>query len=127
MMTIEDCREFYAREVKFAASLTTPGLVEAFAKVPREKFLGPGPWQIGSAEGRAKGFPPQAADDPDAVGAAADRWWKMKIADLRLTGLSGGTGDVRGRPGATVVHHGGRSARRVSQRGDFTRPRKGHQ
>lgn len=53
MMTIEDCREFYAREVKFAASLTTPGLVEAFAKVPREKFLGPGPWQLGSAEGRA--------------------------------------------------------------------------
>ena len=53
MMTIEDCREFYSREVKFAASLTTPGLVEAFAKVPREKFLGPGPWQIGSAEGRA--------------------------------------------------------------------------
>jgi protein-L-isoaspartate(D-aspartate) O-methyltransferase len=53
MMTIEDCREFYSREVKFAASLTTPGLVEAFAKVAREKFLGPGPWQIGSAEGRA--------------------------------------------------------------------------
>ncbi len=53
MMTIEDCRDFYAREVKFAASLTTPGLVDAFAKVPREKFLGPGPWQIGSAEGRA--------------------------------------------------------------------------
>lgn len=53
MMTIEDCREFYAREIKFAASLTTPGLAEAFAKVPREKFLGPGPWQIGSAEGRA--------------------------------------------------------------------------
>lgn len=53
MMTIEECRAFYAREIKFAASLTTPGLVEAFAKVPREKFLGPGPWQIGSAEGRA--------------------------------------------------------------------------
>src|SRR5437764_15278551 len=53
MMTIEDCREFYAREVKFAASATTPGLVEAFAKVPREKFLGPGPWQIGSAAARA--------------------------------------------------------------------------
>jgi len=37
MMTIEDCREFYAREVKFAENRTTPGLVEAFAKVPREK------------------------------------------------------------------------------------------
>jgi protein-L-isoaspartate(D-aspartate) O-methyltransferase len=53
MMTIEDCREFYSREVKFAANLTTPGLLEAFAKVPRERFLGPGPWQLGSAEGRA--------------------------------------------------------------------------
>lgn len=53
MMTIEDCREFYAREVKFAASITTPGLVEAFAKVPRERFLGPGPWQIGSAAARS--------------------------------------------------------------------------
>jgi protein-L-isoaspartate(D-aspartate) O-methyltransferase len=53
MMTIEECREFYSREVKFAANLTTPGLLEAFAKVPRDKFLGPGPWQLGSAEGRA--------------------------------------------------------------------------
>jgi protein-L-isoaspartate(D-aspartate) O-methyltransferase len=53
MMTIEECRSFYAREVKFAAGVTTPGLVEAYARVPREKFLGLGPWQIGSAEGRA--------------------------------------------------------------------------
>jgi protein-L-isoaspartate(D-aspartate) O-methyltransferase len=53
MMTIKECREFYSREVKFAANLTTAGLLEAFAKVPREKFLGPGPWQLGSAEGRA--------------------------------------------------------------------------
>src|SRR5580692_9585064 len=53
MMTVEECRSFYAQEVKFAAGVTTPGLVEAYARVPREKFLGPGPWQIGSAEGRA--------------------------------------------------------------------------
>src|SRR5215472_2535328 len=53
MMTIEECRSFYAQEVRFAASLMTPGLVEAFAKVPREKFLGPGPWQLGAAEVRA--------------------------------------------------------------------------
>lgn len=53
MMTIEECRAFYAQEVRFAASLSTPGLVEAFAKVPREKFMGPGPWQIGSADARA--------------------------------------------------------------------------
>lgn len=53
MMTIEECRSFYAQEVRFAADLITPGLVDAFAKVPREKFLGPGPWQLGSPEGRA--------------------------------------------------------------------------
>jgi protein-L-isoaspartate(D-aspartate) O-methyltransferase len=53
VLTIEECRAFYAQEVRLTANLTTPGLVEAFAKVPREKFLGPGPWQIGSAEARA--------------------------------------------------------------------------
>src|SRR5215472_14295242 len=53
MMTIEQCREFYARELRFTANLTTTGLVEAFARVPREKFLGPAPWQLGSANQRA--------------------------------------------------------------------------
>jgi protein-L-isoaspartate(D-aspartate) O-methyltransferase len=53
MMTLEDCRAFYAQEIRFAANLTTPGLVEAFARVPREKFLGPPPWLIGSATARA--------------------------------------------------------------------------
>jgi len=47
-MTIDDCRRFYADEVRFAAALTSAPLVEAFARVPREKFLGPGPWFIGS-------------------------------------------------------------------------------
>jgi len=43
MMTLEDCRAFYAQEVRFAAIVATPGLVEAFARIPREKFLGPPP------------------------------------------------------------------------------------
>jgi protein-L-isoaspartate(D-aspartate) O-methyltransferase len=52
-MSLEECRAFYAQEVRFAANITTPGLVEAYARVAREKFLGPGPWHVGSAEGRA--------------------------------------------------------------------------
>lgn len=52
MMTLEDCRAFYAQEIRFASNVATPGLVEAFARVPREKFLGPAPWYIGSAETR---------------------------------------------------------------------------
>lgn len=53
MLTLEDCRRFYADEVRFAANLTSPALIEAFARVPREKFLGPPPWRIGSADSRA--------------------------------------------------------------------------
>jgi protein-L-isoaspartate(D-aspartate) O-methyltransferase len=53
MMTLEDCRHFYAEEVRWAADLNSPALVEAYARVPREKYLGPPPWQIGSALARA--------------------------------------------------------------------------
>jgi protein-L-isoaspartate(D-aspartate) O-methyltransferase len=53
MMTLEDCRAFYSQEIRFAANLSIPGLIEAFAHVPRENFLGPPPWLIGSAEARA--------------------------------------------------------------------------
>ena len=53
MMTLDDCRLFYAQEVRLAANLDSPALVEAYARVPREKYLGPPPWQIGSADLRA--------------------------------------------------------------------------
>lgn len=53
MLTIEDYRRFYAEEIRFVANLNSNALVEAFAHVPREKFLGPGPWQVGSPELRA--------------------------------------------------------------------------
>jgi protein-L-isoaspartate(D-aspartate) O-methyltransferase len=51
-MTLEDCRRFYAEELRWIASLSSPALVEAYARVPRERFLGAPPWQIGSAEQR---------------------------------------------------------------------------
>jgi protein-L-isoaspartate(D-aspartate) O-methyltransferase len=52
-MTIEECRRFYSEEIRFTAGLRSPALVEAFARVPRERFLGPGPWEIASADVRA--------------------------------------------------------------------------
>jgi protein-L-isoaspartate(D-aspartate) O-methyltransferase len=45
-MELDDCRRFYAEEIRFEANIDSPTLVEAFARVPREKFLGPGPWQM---------------------------------------------------------------------------------
>lgn len=52
-MTIDECRQFYADEVRFAANVTSRALIEAFARVPRERFLGPGPWELGSPDVRA--------------------------------------------------------------------------
>lgn len=49
-MNIEECRRFYANEIRYAANLRSEALVEAFARVPREAFLGPAPWYLGSPE-----------------------------------------------------------------------------
>src|SRR5437867_8547854 len=41
-------RQFYAEELRALADLQSEALLRAFAKVPREHFLGPGPWQVKS-------------------------------------------------------------------------------
>jgi protein-L-isoaspartate(D-aspartate) O-methyltransferase len=51
-MTLEECRRFFAEEIRFTAPVQSSALVEAFGRVPREQFLGPGPWEIASADKR---------------------------------------------------------------------------
>ncbi len=41
-------RRFFAEEIESIANLKTPGLVDALATIPRERFLGPGPWVVRS-------------------------------------------------------------------------------
>ncbi len=50
MTLFEDYRQFYADEIRLAANLRSKAVADAFARVPREHFLGPGPWQICSGE-----------------------------------------------------------------------------
>ena len=45
--TVEQYRRFYAEEIGAVAGIAQPLLLAAFARVQREKFLGPSPWQIG--------------------------------------------------------------------------------
>ncbi len=39
-------RERYAEEFIYTAHLTSAEVIRAFARVPRERYLGPGPWRI---------------------------------------------------------------------------------
>jgi len=71
-MNLIDIRQFFAEEIRAVANLQTDALVEAFAKVPREDFLGPGPWQIAYADARGSsmsaltvGTNYRATDDAD--------------------------------------------------------------
>jgi protein-L-isoaspartate(D-aspartate) O-methyltransferase len=48
MADLQALREYYAEELRAVANLQSEALVRAFAKVPREHFLGPGPWQVKS-------------------------------------------------------------------------------
>ena len=43
-------RRFYAEEIAAVTAIRSRALIDAFAKVPREDFLGPGPWQIGGLD-----------------------------------------------------------------------------
>lgn len=63
MSELDEIRHYYAEELRAAANLHSEALVRAFAKVPREHFLGPGPWQV---------FTPDSESD-----------WTTKDADPR--------------------------------------------
>jgi protein-L-isoaspartate(D-aspartate) O-methyltransferase len=63
-VTLHDHRRVYAEKIAAAAGLTTPGLKDAFAAVPREAFLPPGPWLV-VGEGQQPRQTPEA--DPRHV------------------------------------------------------------
>jgi protein-L-isoaspartate(D-aspartate) O-methyltransferase len=44
--SIEQARHFYAEELCRVNRITSPAICAAFATVPRERFVGPGPWII---------------------------------------------------------------------------------
>lgn len=65
MTDLVSSRRSYAQAIAATAGVTTPGLVEALATVPRERFLRPGPWLVVNApHGQAQ--PQWTADDDPA-------------------------------------------------------------
>ena len=45
-LDLDTLRQLYAEELRAVSNIRSMALVRAFATVPREDFLGPGPWQI---------------------------------------------------------------------------------
>ena len=46
MMDLDRRRRFFAEELEAVMKLRSAALVDAFAAVPREQFLRPGPWTV---------------------------------------------------------------------------------
>ena len=64
MDDLEAVRSWYAEELRYAVGVKSAAVVRAFATVPRERFLGPGPWLI-------------------CTGPAHDKYWSTESADPR--------------------------------------------
>jgi protein-L-isoaspartate(D-aspartate) O-methyltransferase len=60
--SIEAARQSYAEELRFIAAVRSPAVIAAFASVPRERFVGPGPWRILSAMFTAEYWTTEDAD-----------------------------------------------------------------
>jgi protein-L-isoaspartate(D-aspartate) O-methyltransferase len=103
--TIDEHRRTYAAEIASKAGLKTPGLEEAFATVPREAFLPPGPWLVVGEREQPRQTP---GDDPRFV------YEQVSVAIVPERQLFNGAPafvarliDVLGlRPGARVLHIG---------------------
>ena len=46
MVSAADLRSYYARLIAGNAGTDDPRLIEAFATIERERFVGPGPWKV---------------------------------------------------------------------------------
>ena len=101
-------RQAYADNVAAAAALTTPGVRDALAAIPRERFVRSGPWLV-VGEGDGRGSPQQTpTDDPRLlyanVSVAIDPARQLfNGAPVYLARLIDA---LRLRPGARVLHVG---------------------
>jgi protein-L-isoaspartate(D-aspartate) O-methyltransferase len=66
-MDLERRRRFFAEELEAVCRLQSQSLVDAFATVPRERFLPPGPWTVvvETASAFGPGIQPRLTPDAD--------------------------------------------------------------
>jgi protein-L-isoaspartate(D-aspartate) O-methyltransferase len=65
MIDMLERRRFFAEELEAVCKLRSPALVDAFATVPRERFLPPGPWTVMADSDFMAGMRFRATPDAD--------------------------------------------------------------
>ena len=104
MPTIRDHRRFYAEFIVRSSGSNDERLIAAFADVPREDYVGPGPWQVFVGSG----YMPTISADPTLlyqdilVGLATDRGINNGQPSLHARCLAA----VAPAEGESVVHIG---------------------
>jgi protein-L-isoaspartate(D-aspartate) O-methyltransferase len=104
MDRVQDYRRFYAEFIVRSSGCSDERLISAFAAVPREHFVGRGPWQVFVGSG----YIPTISDDPRhlyhdiLVGLATDRKINNGQPSLHARCLAA----AAPMPGETVVHIG---------------------
>ena len=104
MTGIAEAREFYARLMAAHAGSADARLGEAFATVPREAFLGPGPWTIIAGEGRVTTPTADPAHIYQNVLVALDADKGINNGEPCLHAMW--IGRIAPRPGEAVTHVG---------------------
>jgi protein-L-isoaspartate(D-aspartate) O-methyltransferase len=106
--SIEAMRRFFAEEVGAVAHLEDRSIVDAFARVPREAFLGPGPWQIVRAFDVESPYRWSADGDPrhiyHDVGVAIDA--SRQLNSGQPSALARWIEAAAIRPGESILHIG---------------------
>src|SRR5580658_2629858 len=61
---LQQARRSFAQEIQRQGGIRSTGLIEGLATVPREHFVGSGPWKIMRAADMAKGYQLTPDSDP---------------------------------------------------------------
>jgi protein-L-isoaspartate(D-aspartate) O-methyltransferase len=106
-ISVKTARQSFAEELRFTAHISSRAVFDAFAAVPRERFVGPGPWRIkspmrlGDYWTTADANPRHvyhdaliALDETRGINNGQPSLWARLFDELNL------------RPGAAVVHVG---------------------
>ena len=110
MMDLALRRRFYAEELEAVCRLRSPALVDAFAAVPREHFLRPGPWVVLADADFAAGIRTRTTVDADPARVCHNIAVGINPARQLFNGQPGTIGvwidAVDLAPGARLLHVG---------------------